>query len=262
MPVEYGGYVSASAVFYLITSVYAGLVSGDGAHVTGVASEARGAQRIKTMYNPNLIYDVGMHLGEDTGYYLKKGFKVIGFEANPELVAACKRRFIDQIKSDQLIIVEGAIAPSNFGDTVTLYQSSESALGTIDGDWNKRYLTLGFSSSRPSIQVKRIEFVDIINRYGVPFYLKIDIEGGDRHVLRTLEGFTSRPKHISIESERANFADLESELKMLRDLGYDRFRAIQQTTVPGSSIITKDLEGNFVEHTFPEHSSGGFGDHT
>ena len=38
------------------------------------------------MYDPNLIYDVGLHLGEDTEYYLKKGFRVIAFEANPELV--------------------------------------------------------------------------------------------------------------------------------------------------------------------------------
>ncbi len=28
----------------------------------------------------DLLYDVGMHKGEDTDYYLKKGFKVIGIE--------------------------------------------------------------------------------------------------------------------------------------------------------------------------------------
>jgi len=32
-----------------------------------------------------LIYDVGAQLGEDTDFYLRKGFKVVAIEANPPL---------------------------------------------------------------------------------------------------------------------------------------------------------------------------------
>ena len=32
--------------------------------------------------NLNLVFDIGMHLGADTEFYLKKGFNVIGFEAS------------------------------------------------------------------------------------------------------------------------------------------------------------------------------------
>jgi hypothetical protein len=60
---------------------------------------------------PNLIFDVGMHRDEDTDFYLKKGFRVVSFEADPDLVEHCKRRFADQIARDQLNIIEGAIAP-------------------------------------------------------------------------------------------------------------------------------------------------------
>jgi len=35
----------------------------------------------------DLIYDVGVHQGEDTDFYLKKGFRVVGIEAN---AALCK----------------------------------------------------------------------------------------------------------------------------------------------------------------------------
>ena len=41
----------------------------------------------------DLIYDVGMHKGEDTDYYLQKGFRVVAFEANPDLVNLCRTRF-------------------------------------------------------------------------------------------------------------------------------------------------------------------------
>ena len=36
----------------------------------------------------DLIYDVGMHNGADTAFYLAKGFRVVAVEANPELVQA------------------------------------------------------------------------------------------------------------------------------------------------------------------------------
>lgn len=44
-----------------------------------------GAESV-TDLKPNLIYDVGLHRGEDTDFYLKKGFHVVALEANPELV--------------------------------------------------------------------------------------------------------------------------------------------------------------------------------
>ena len=43
-------------------------------------------------YERDLIYDVGMHKGEDTELYLKKGFRVIAFEADPDLVASARTK--------------------------------------------------------------------------------------------------------------------------------------------------------------------------
>ena len=46
-----------------------------------------------TEKHKDLIYDVGMHHGQDTDYYLKRGYRVIGFEANPDNAAVCRRRY-------------------------------------------------------------------------------------------------------------------------------------------------------------------------
>ena len=51
----------------------------------------------KNLLKKNLIFDVGMHKGEDTDFYLKKGFNVIGFEADPELIVHCQNRFKNEI---------------------------------------------------------------------------------------------------------------------------------------------------------------------
>src|SRR5271157_4948051 len=57
----------------------------------------------------DLIYDVGLHKGEDAEFYLRKGFRVVAFEADPDLIASCRERLKGFLDHGQLTIVEGAI---------------------------------------------------------------------------------------------------------------------------------------------------------
>lgn len=41
--------------------------------------------------------------------YLKKGFRVIGFEADPILAEHCRSRFSDEVENGRLIVVNAAI---------------------------------------------------------------------------------------------------------------------------------------------------------
>ena len=61
--------------------------------------------------NENLVYDVGLHKGEDTDFYLRKGYSVIGIEANPKLIASATTCFQDAIARGRLHLIEGAVAP-------------------------------------------------------------------------------------------------------------------------------------------------------
>ena len=40
-----------------------------------------------------LIFDVGMWNGEDTEYYLARGFKVVAIDADPKVIEKAKIRF-------------------------------------------------------------------------------------------------------------------------------------------------------------------------
>ncbi len=93
--------------------------------------QKQGVNQKKMMSNhKNLIYDVGMHQGQDTDFYLKKGFDVVAFEANPANVEFCKKRFAKEIEEEKLIIVEGAIiessAFSGTGQKVKFYRQRAS----------------------------------------------------------------------------------------------------------------------------------------
>ena len=48
----------------------------------------------------DLIYDLGLHTGQDTEFYLKKGFNVVAIEANPLLVTEAEARFALEVASE------------------------------------------------------------------------------------------------------------------------------------------------------------------
>jgi FkbM family methyltransferase len=205
----------------------------------------------------DLVYDVGMHLGEDSAYYLKKGFRVVGFEGNPNLVAACRSRFAREIVEGRLKIVAGAISKDTDTETTTFYVHSVTTWGTTEADWVERNLPHGESRA---IVVPTVKFEDELRASGIPYYMKVDIEGADRLCFEALAQFVNRPTYVSLESEKNDFGALLAELDLLERLGYDRFAAVQQEYIERRPITTRDLAGRPFAHTFEAAASGPFGE--
>jgi hypothetical protein len=59
----------------------------------------------------DLIYDVGMHNGDDTAFYLHQGYRVLAIEADPVQAKAGRQRFDSAIADGRLTILEVAIGP-------------------------------------------------------------------------------------------------------------------------------------------------------
>lgn len=215
----------------------------------------------KTMtVNKNLIYDVGMHTGEDTEYYLKKGFKVVAFEANPELISFCKEKFIEEIDKGDLIIKEGAIVDQSktTDKTIKFYKNqANSVWGTVVPDWSIRNEKFGAESN--IIEVPTVDFSECLKEFGIPHYLKVDIEGMDLVCLTALLPFKNKPPYISIESEKVDFEKLNKEFELLEALGYDKFKIVNQAEITGFKEPPASSEGKTLNYTFREGSSGLFG---
>lgn len=210
--------------------------------------------------NENLIFDVGMHKGEDTSYYLKKGFKVVAFEADPELVEICKKRFFNEIKTGNLILVEGAIVDTNITQdkTISFYKNNElSVWGTVVEKWATRNENLGTTSQ--IITVPTIDFKKCLEEFGIPHYLKIDIEGMDTICLESLLHFDNKPNYISIESEKVSFEKLLYEFELFERLGYNKYQLINQAEITKFKEPVESKEGQYLDYTFEEGSSGLFG---
>ncbi|MCE0496356.1 MAG: FkbM family methyltransferase [Methylacidiphilales bacterium] len=162
-----------------------------------------------------LIYDIGMHNGDDTAFYLACGFRVIAVEADPDLVALANKRFKTEIDSKKLVILNVGIAE----------HTAQAAFWINEEDSTKnsfnRELTARYGHPHHSILINCRRLDEILSEYGVPFYLKIDIENNDIVCCNQLTPAT-KPKFISVEMSQMEL------LIRLRNLGYDRFKLILQ----------------------------------
>lgn len=209
---------------------------------------------------PSLVFDIGLHLGEDTAFYLRKGYQVAAFEANPALVAHCRERFSKDIGDGRLTIHEGVLKANAAERSVPFYVNARNTVwGTAVTAWRDRNAH-AFAASSTAIQVRTVDLAAVIGQIGVPYFAKIDVEGSDREILEGFAQFPVRPPFVSIESTMESLDALEDEIHLLKSLGYRRFKALQQRTIPGSVVTGRTLQGAPFSHRFERHASGPFGE--
>jgi FkbM family methyltransferase len=203
----------------------------------------------------DLIFDLGMHEGTDTDFYLRKGFRVVSVEADPLLACAAKIRFSGAIREKRLTIVNKAIAAHP--GLVTLYRSANTIWSTLDR--NRADLVAKKAAESEAIEVEAITTKDLLTEFGVPYYLKIDIEGLDTTALAGLKDVDDRPRYVSIESERRDLQTVRQELSIFSSVGYDAFKVVPQHRVHRQREPDPPREGLRGGAPNPD-SSGLFGE--
>jgi len=176
---------------------------------------------------PDLIYDVGLHNGADTAYYLHRGFRVVAIDANPVLTGAAQRRFDKEIASGRLTVLNIGIAEAE-GTLSFWVNEANDTQSSFNEARAKRY------GPCHEICVPCIPLSVVMEQQGIPYYMKVDIEGYDYLCIRALNS-KNLPKYISVELDRDH--DLVAEL---HQLGYQRFKVINQLTFTGSTPIADD----------------------
>jgi FkbM family methyltransferase len=204
-----------------------------------------------------LIFDIGLHRGEDTEFYLKKGFRVVSVEANADLCADVASRFAAEIAGGQLAIVNKAVAREP-GRLRFYVNTARSVWGTVNAEWAERNSRLGGESVEREVEATTM--AALIQEFGTPYYVKIDIEGNDLVAVEGLASAAARPKYISMESEKDSFRGLRREISAMRALGYDGFKIVDQRRLQGQAAPRPAKEGKDVAHRFPEGASGAFGE--
>jgi len=167
--------------------------------------------------SPDLIYDVGMHNGDDTAYYLHRGYRVVAVEANPVLAAEALARFAREVSTGALTILNIGISGRD-GDSPFFICDEVSEWSSLDPAIASRN-----NVAHHEIVIQCHRFGSILRKFGTPYYLKLDIEGSEIHCLLDLEP-PALPRYISFEMTPKS----PESLTWVHELGYRQFKLISQ----------------------------------
>lgn len=163
-----------------------------------------------------LIYDIGMNDGRDTAYYVSKGYRVLAIEANPLLAEQARQRFSDDIRAGRITVLSVGIADSESTATFWVNELNSEHSSFVKEDGCRR----GTPCHPIEVPTRRLR--PILAEYGVPYYMKIDIERYDGFCLEDLDP-DDLPLYVSIEAHSLSY------LERLVELGYTRFKVIDQS---------------------------------
>jgi FkbM family methyltransferase len=192
------------------------------------------------MEKNHLIYDIGMHMAQDTAYYLGYGYRVVAVDAFPEMIERAREQFPVPVQKGDLTLLNFAMAGAD-NETVEFYISEKSEWNSINKNISTRQ-----NQKAASIKVPTAKLSTIMRQYGVPYYCKIDVEGFDAVCIQSLNELPAIPKFISCETEcfsenqQVSEEDILDTLNSLHAVGYTKFKLIEQDNLsplyPGVSF--------------------------
>jgi FkbM family methyltransferase len=164
-----------------------------------------------------LVFDVGAHVGNKSAVYLSLGAHVVCIEPQPFCIAELKKRYAN----NPAVSIEGVGLAENERFLDMQICSGSTTLSTCSSEWtaHSRHRQRGYFWDKVlTIPVKTLD--QIIKKYGVPDFCKIDVENFELEVFRGL----SRPiPCISFEFHTETFHNAIACLDYLENLGYNKF---------------------------------------
>ncbi len=139
----------------------------------------------------DLVFDVGANVGNRTEPLLNIGTRVVAVEPQEECYKLLKKRFGNNIE----------IVPMGLGEKEEIknfFVSNASSISSFSEDWIESVKTQRFKDytwAKP-IKINVTTLNKLIDKYGVPKFIKIDVEG---YELEVLKGLTYAVDIISFE---------------------------------------------------------------
>ena len=160
-----------------------------------------------------LVFDVGANVGTMTRVFSSLGAKVIAIEPNPD----CVRHIELTTSRNEVEVLQAAVSNAN-GLAILSVSDRKDKMSSLSDDWrkavskdNRGYVGIW----NRDLTVPTITLEALINRYGQPFYIKIDVEGHEESVLK---GLSWCPPLLSFEFNRVF---LESALRAVSSAIFD-----------------------------------------
>lgn len=184
----------------------------------------RRRRRLRRLYRQfvepgDLVFDIGAHAGNRTRGFAALGCRVVALEPQPDFARLLRAMFG---RSSRIEVVELAVA-NTAGRAVLSLSERTPTVTTLARAWREaRAAEPDFSGVRwnRQVEVETTTLDLLIARFGVPAFIKIDVEGGEPAVLG---GLTSRVSALSFEYLPRALDQVQACASHLTALGSYRF---------------------------------------
>lgn len=162
----------------------------------------------------DLVFDVGVNLGQKSEVFLDCGASVVGVEPNPLCEPTLHHLFGP---NPDFTLVDKALAARE-GEMV-LHFAGTSSTASLREDWN--WVALEGEPAHATVEVTTLD--QLIGQYGMPGFCKIDVEGFE---LEVLQGLSQPIDCISFEYHLEEADRFMACLRRLAQLSDIRLNAI------------------------------------
>lgn len=164
----------------------------------------------------HLVFDIGANLGNTVEKFLQKAERVIAFEPNPALLDQLRQRH-----DTQRVTLDGRAISDSIGTSI-MHLSPAHTISTLSSEWVQDSRFSHTHTWNQDIQVVTTTLDQILSEYGIPDYIKIDVEGHEEQVFL---GLTQLLPHTILAFEWAEEMQdsIGRTLTRLQELGYTRF---------------------------------------
>ncbi|WP_404377059.1 FkbM family methyltransferase [Vreelandella aquamarina] len=187
-----------------------------------------GRQRsLQRLYQPfvgpgDIAFDIGAHLGDRSAAFQALGAQVIALEPQPALAKWFRRL----LKSPHISLLPMAVGPeSGYADIAI--SVANPTLSTLATEWRGQVgeRNPGFQRVRweQTLRVEMTTLDALIERFGEPRFIKIDVEGFEAEVL---QGLSHPVAALSVEFVAGMLEVSHACLAQINRLGDYRFNAI------------------------------------
>jgi len=132
-------------------------------------------------YRMKYVFDIGANVGNWAKANIDTYDKIISVEASPITF----KRLENNCKNDNILLLNYAVCNNN-GEDITFYQADADVLSTINKEWLTSEKSRFYNHTYVEITCKTITIDRLIEQYGIPDMIKIDVEGGEYECISSL----------------------------------------------------------------------------
>ncbi|HUN60351.1 MAG TPA: FkbM family methyltransferase [Candidatus Sulfotelmatobacter sp.] len=179
-----------------------------------------------------LVFDVGANDGSKTAVFLRLGARVVAVEPDQTNQTIIRDKFLRFRLTPKPVTILGKALSDEVSVATMWIDQPGSATNTLSQKWVETLkeddARFGFNHEfRQTITVETTTLDNLIAAHGIPFFIKIDVEG---HELSVLRGLHSAVPYLSFEVNLPEFlSDAQECVRILDGLdGRGKFNYVSE----------------------------------